>query len=423
LLDSLLQEIQIVNFEMEGHSYRWRDIRWTCVNDVLELSKSPKYQDVTIICEAGKLQINSFLLASVFPIVKDLLEPSSEEMFISLPEIDCRNLFSFFNSIFCQKDEIKVCKEIYDLLSIGPLENCEISDEAYEEEIAKNDLFCDFQMEDLEVGSKDTKVQNQEMMPIEILKVEHIDSEVEDNQEPNKDVQESPKEESITEEEDLFIKEEVTEPDDDDFIDGPDDVIEELRAVGGGGLPLLLPRPNKSSETDDDGKTTVTPLKYNKKKRNTGRKKLKEKMIEIEDDEEGRCDQCYKTFKNIKRHMLTHEAPQIFYCPKCDFNTPRKYTLIRHERTYKGHMKNGKCRRCQLRVPPHAEADHKCIILCNVCGKTFPTWKILTAHYHEVHGINMIKKAEGRKKIVRCGACKIKLNPGEEDDHRCVFWC
>ena len=30
-------------------------------------------------------------------------------------------------------------------------------------------------------------------MPIEILKVEHIDSEVEDNQEPNKDVQESPK--------------------------------------------------------------------------------------------------------------------------------------------------------------------------------------------------------------------------------------
>ena len=231
-------------------------------------------------------------------------------------------------------------------------------------------------------------------------------------------------EESITEEEeDIFIKEEVTEPDDDDFIDGPDDVIEELRAVGGGGLPLLLPRPNKSSETDDDGKTTVTPLKYNKKKRNTGRKKLKEKMIEIEDDEEGRCDQCYKTFKNIKRHMLTHEAPQIFYCPKCDFNTPRKYTLIRHERTYKGHMKNGKCRRCQLRVPPHAEADHKCIILCNVCGKTFPTWKILTAHYQEVHGINMIKKAEGRKKIVRCGACKIKLNPGEEDDHRCVFWC
>lgn len=83
---------------MEGHSYRWRDIRWTCVNDVLELSKSPKYQDVTIICEAGKLQINSFLLASVFPIVKDLLEPSSEEMFISLPEIDCRKFCHLYYS-------------------------------------------------------------------------------------------------------------------------------------------------------------------------------------------------------------------------------------------------------------------------------------------------------------------------------------
>ena len=82
-------------------------------------------------------------------------------IFCTCGKTNYRNLFSFFNSIFCQKDEIKVCKEIYDLLSIEPLENCEISDEAYEEEIVKNDLFCDFQMEDLEVGSKDTKVQNQ----------------------------------------------------------------------------------------------------------------------------------------------------------------------------------------------------------------------------------------------------------------------
>merc|ERR1719342_241342 len=291
-------------------------------------------------------------------------------MFISLPGTDCRKLYSFFDGIFGQKEEIKICKEIYDLLSNATLDNYEVFEEDYEKEVANNDLFSDFNMEELEVNSGDTTEQI-EAKPLKILKVEHIESEFEETQDLSDDVEEThdPNEESR--EMPLDVKEE------------PTDEVNDL-----------------DEDYTDDQSTKTNSSQGIKKKR-------KPKMKLIKGDKEGRCDQCYKTFKNIKTHMLTHEAPQIFYCPKCDFNTPRKYTLIRHERTYKGHMKNGKCRRCQLRVPPHAEADHKCIILCNVCGKTFPTWKILTAHYHEVHGINMIKKAEGRKKIVRCGACKI----------------
>ena len=44
---------------------------WTCVDDVLELSQNPKYQDVTIICFDGSYQVNTFLLTSIFPIFKD----------------------------------------------------------------------------------------------------------------------------------------------------------------------------------------------------------------------------------------------------------------------------------------------------------------------------------------------------------------
>ena len=50
---------------------------WTCVDDVLELSQNPKYQDVTIICFDGSYHVNPFLLASIFPIFKDRVVQSN----------------------------------------------------------------------------------------------------------------------------------------------------------------------------------------------------------------------------------------------------------------------------------------------------------------------------------------------------------
>jgi len=111
--------------------------QWTCGNDVLELCQNPEYQDVTIICDGGKCKINSFLLASVFPIVKDILKPCSEEMFISLPDIVCDQLSNFFNSILLRKTELKVSGQIFELLSKSTLKYEEIGDE-YE-----NDYFDD----------------------------------------------------------------------------------------------------------------------------------------------------------------------------------------------------------------------------------------------------------------------------------------
>jgi len=108
--------------------------QWTCGNDVLELCQNPEYQDVTIICDGGKCKINSFLLASVFPIVKDILKPCSEEMFISLPDIVCDQLSNFFNSILLRKTELKVPGQIFELLSNSTLKYEEIADDGYENE-------------------------------------------------------------------------------------------------------------------------------------------------------------------------------------------------------------------------------------------------------------------------------------------------
>ena len=68
-----------VKLNFTVHSFRFKikimgltsQLFWTCVDDVLELSQNPKYQDVTIICFDGSYQVNTFLLTSIFPIFKD----------------------------------------------------------------------------------------------------------------------------------------------------------------------------------------------------------------------------------------------------------------------------------------------------------------------------------------------------------------
>ena len=53
-------------------------IPWVCFEDVLELSQNPRFQDVTILCDGGKIHVNSFLLASIFPIVRHLFDATNE---------------------------------------------------------------------------------------------------------------------------------------------------------------------------------------------------------------------------------------------------------------------------------------------------------------------------------------------------------
>ena len=70
-----------------------------CFSDVLEFSQELQYQDVTIICDGGKCHINSFLLASIFPIVKNIPISSLEDMIISLPDVKHKKLTEFFGNI------------------------------------------------------------------------------------------------------------------------------------------------------------------------------------------------------------------------------------------------------------------------------------------------------------------------------------
>ena len=78
------------------------------IDEVLKICKESHYhQDVTIICQNGSFQSNSFLLAAMFPIFRDILNASSvqneESYVISMPDMD-KNILEDFCEHFHYKN-------------------------------------------------------------------------------------------------------------------------------------------------------------------------------------------------------------------------------------------------------------------------------------------------------------------------------
>ena len=64
------------------------------VLEVLDLSQIRCHQDVTIVCSNGTVHSNSFLLASIFPVVRRALETTiqnQDPVLILIPDMDIIN--------------------------------------------------------------------------------------------------------------------------------------------------------------------------------------------------------------------------------------------------------------------------------------------------------------------------------------------
>jgi len=107
--------------------------------DILELSQNPEYQDVTIICDNGRLNVNSFLLASVFPVLRKLnYSEWGELIFITLRGLDCNDLQRVLDSIYQQEAKISLPSSIHKLME--NVSNSVNIHEEYETDTIKNDL-------------------------------------------------------------------------------------------------------------------------------------------------------------------------------------------------------------------------------------------------------------------------------------------
>ena len=75
------------------------------IEDILDLSKDELYQDVSIICQNGTFQSNSFTLAAMFPVLRVVLASFAEsdsDLVISIPDMDVTDLELFFESLYKQ---------------------------------------------------------------------------------------------------------------------------------------------------------------------------------------------------------------------------------------------------------------------------------------------------------------------------------
>ena len=102
----------VFQIEMDVHDSlvsRKGEAQKQLARDVLQLSDCSLYQDVTLICSDGSLKLNSFLLAAVFPLFRDILGEVShydEQMVISLPDVVSLEIKILLDDLL--KEEIKL---------------------------------------------------------------------------------------------------------------------------------------------------------------------------------------------------------------------------------------------------------------------------------------------------------------------------
>ena len=118
------------------------------INEIVQLSHEEKYQDVTIIGQNGKLKTNSFLLASIFPIFRTILNSTAgieDHTVISMPDMNVIPIKTFLQNIGEPIVKISIGQDVLLLLQSTPLNtDINIKHEAIEviETVeSKDDLF------------------------------------------------------------------------------------------------------------------------------------------------------------------------------------------------------------------------------------------------------------------------------------------
>jgi len=101
------------------------------------------------------------------------------------------------------------------------------------------------------------------------------------------------------------------------------------------------------------------------------------------------CDMCQRIFKdrgNMKKHRLTHSGTKPYSCSICNKAFTQSGSLTKHKRTHSGDRPYicyicDKAFRFSSNLTKHLRCVHSndrpntngCVILCDLCGKTFAT--------------------------------------------------
>ena len=89
------------------------------VTEVLTLSQSHCHHDVTIVCSNGTIQSNIFVLASIFPLLRGILETPllyPDPAVILIPDLNKTHLETFLNDHLHHQSIVTISRDLKDLM-------------------------------------------------------------------------------------------------------------------------------------------------------------------------------------------------------------------------------------------------------------------------------------------------------------------
>ena len=95
--------------------------RWTCVEDILTLAQQPQYQDVTLVCNNGSITLNSVILASLSPVIRNAMNSlpirdPDELISIICYDVNIEEIRQLFNSILNKTEEISSGNSVFEFM-------------------------------------------------------------------------------------------------------------------------------------------------------------------------------------------------------------------------------------------------------------------------------------------------------------------
>ena len=318
---------------------RLTNLQYNIIEDILDLSKDKLYQDVSIICQNGTFQSNSFTLAAMFPVLKVVLASFAEsdsDLVISIPDMDVTDLELFFESLYKQSSILTTTAMIQSLqasLSLKKEEDYKKQEdnlpERKESKIQNPRPIRPKVLENFVMQNNGLVVNEKEDIKEEILDFSLLDSDFDANIEEND------------------IKTEIQNE-----ADSGSDVRDKNNSESFVNIEILKKGDNSTDQEIHN--KIVKKQNKNPVKRRAYRKNLN---------------------STFDQYVVVGSDPKTFKCSQCEFNSGN-LTLVRR----------------------HYENKHILVekVSCHVCGKSY-TSASLENHYRRYH-----LSPEGQTKCVKC---------------------
>ena len=300
------------------------------INEIISLCKESHYQDVTIICQNGAFSSNSFLLAAIFPIFRNIMKPLIEyndSVVVSVPDLDKNELESFCHSLYSQNPKYVSKSIIHQLL--------------------KNYIKEEFCNEDVpDYSSVDIDPDNAELNIVDEINEDY------------EDMHKDPVVLSLKKEKNVHnIKKTI---------------------LNGRKSPKIAKRKsvmkvgNKKSVFDKQDLDNYVEVYFDGRLR-----KYKCKQCGY--------DGCRSNIQRLHSHCLhKHFGKGEVSCHVCGKTSRSKGALEHHMRFY--HSKETFCKKCHKRLQDEEIVKHECPkYICNECGKIFLCKTNLTSHTRKIH--------------------------------------